>query len=452
MKKIIKRIKNNPMLIVFFVILLLFAPAALFAPGESMDRAVVTAIGIDKQDDEYIISLLTFIPTPNQTYLETNSVVNGKGDNMAEALYNAELTLGRKLGLSHVKTAVVNEELLKEDISKDLSYLSHISALSENTVFICTNDKAQDFLNSAQSLEKDIGLKLEDLVDFNVTNIYVTDTTLEAFFKGYYSNTRSAIIGFLSLEENCGQVGCAQDKDDGGESTDENGEAEGETEGGKDGVGGASETGYSSSTPSSGGSGSSSGGQSGGTEEKGTGEKRILNLGEVILLKDGRKVAKLSTKQLQGINITNDRAIGRSITVAGVSNEFYNDATLTYVIRNKRVTTKTKFNNGIPIYSADIVLGLELVEGKENGRSIKSNTEISEIPHDVYLKIEEQIRQDYSDTLRLIRDHKTDVIGVMEKFERENKKNFRKFLDSLDDPDDYLNFIIFELIVDIQSD
>lgn len=432
MKKLFNKIKSNPMLVIFLIIMVAFMPTALFSPGESNQKAIVTAVGLDKHGDEYEISLLTFIPTPNQTYVETSSVISGKGPTVANAISNAELTLGKEVGLSHAKTTVVSEAVLEEDVAKDIDYLSRISSLSENTVFICTNDSAKEFLLAAQSLEKDIGLKLEELISYNVRNIYVADTTLEAFYKGYFSMNKASLLGYLALEE----------ADEESRTEDGSGSSSGDSSGGSANPGAGS---IASPSESGGGEGSSNGG---GNQKA----KRISNQGDIVLLKNGVLVAKLSEEQLNGINILNPEAVSQIITVDNINTEKYKDASLTFIVRNKRIMTATKFENGIPIYVANVVMGMELIEAKEANGVVINNYELSEIPEPVEFQIEQKIKREFADTLKLLRSKRTDVIGVREKFEKENRKNFKKFLDGLDDPDDFLRFINFELIIRVQSD
>ena len=148
---------KSPMIIVFIVILLFFTPFAIYSPGESRNRGVVTAIGIDRIDQQYEVSLLTFIPTANQSYQEKTSVISGKGNSVAEAVYNAQIAMGRTIGLAHAKTTIVNEELLSEDVSTTVDYLSRVASLPENTVFVCTNNSAKEVLEQSKNLVSDLG-------------------------------------------------------------------------------------------------------------------------------------------------------------------------------------------------------------------------------------------------------------------------------------------------------
>lgn len=531
MKRAIKHLLYTPMLIVFIFILIFFAPFAIFQPGENKTRAIITAIGIDKIDNQYELSLLTFIPTPNQTYLETNSVVSGKGPSIAEAIADAELTLGRKIGLSHAKTTVVNEAMLDEDVAKDIDYLGRVASLAENTIFVCTDNSARELLMAAQTLQDNVGLKLEQLINYNASKIYVTDTSLEAFYKGYFSDVGASIIGFFTLGEgnSVGQGGSegsgnsagAEGSSGSGQSGSGGGEASGMSSGGKgsqqgssggnvnapsesssqlssSGSGGGSETnssagktfGGSGGSGSSGGpaggetgsasdffglgdptaggadsatggtgsssgdkSDSSTGGESPTTSNSGSGgQKQIMNKGETILLKKGKRVARLNHEQLNGINILNQKAVFQTLLLRDVTDDLYHHADLTFIIRNKRVQISTKFQNGHPVFSANIVAGLELMEIREDGKSLKLNTEFSRISDIVAARIEQKLRKDFADTLKILREHKTDVIGVTETFERNNRKEFRAFMERLDNSDEFLDYINFQLAVRVQSD
>ena len=201
LKEKIKKICKNPMLIIFIIILIFYTPLAIYSPGESRNRGIVTAVGIDKIDNEYEISLLTFIPTVNQSFEEQKSIISAKGPSIAEAVYRAQIAMGRDIGLFHAKTTVVNQSLLKDDVATHLDYLSRVASLPENTVFIGTNKTAKELLRLSQKSKSNIGLKLEQLVGYNAQNIYLTDSSLESFYRGYYDQTKSSIIGYLCVQD-----------------------------------------------------------------------------------------------------------------------------------------------------------------------------------------------------------------------------------------------------------
>lgn len=416
MKEQVKKWCKQPVIIVLIIILIFFTPLAIYSPGENRNRGVVTAIGIDKTNEEYEISLLTFIPTPNQTYKELTSIITGRGETVAEALYKAQISMGRKIGLAHAKTTVVSKELLQEDVASYIDYLSRVASLPENTVFVCSSTSAKELLESSQSLEEKIGLKLEQLIGFNANNIYVTDTSLEAFYKGYYKKVKSSIIGYLKVEDEKQDLQMTSDSAKGG--------GQGST---------ANAEGSSNN------------------QEESKSKKTIINEGEAVLLKEGKMVDLLTIDELNGINLLNKKALNQIISIKDIElNGQKFD--LSYKIKNKKVLINTKFENDIPIYSAQLILGLELVEAKGNHKTVVINTEFSEITGEVEKALDKEIKKQFTNALKVLRENKTDVISINEKFFNDNRKEYKKYIEKIEDIDNFINFVNFKLSLIIQPD
>lgn len=423
MKRRVRVILKSPMIIVFIIILLFFTPYAIYSPGESRNKGVVTAIGIDKIEDELEVSLLTFIPTANQSYQEKSSVISGKGDSVAEAVYNAQIAMGRTIGLAHAKTTIVNEALLEEDITSTVDYLSRVASLPENTVFVCTNKSAKEMLQQSQNLVNDLGLKLEQIIAYNANNLYVTDTSLEAFYKGYYSHVKSSIIGYLEVEDDL-------------YINEDNAEVSG-----AESVSGGQSEGLQGSSNSSSGNGDAKG-------------KHIVNQGQAMLIKEGKKVAILDVEQLNGINLLNPKSINQIIEIDGVEKEgeVYS---MQFRIKNKKVLISTTFENGYPIYMAQLILGVKLVEVGGEHDELRLNTEFSEITDEISAKIERAVKQQFTSSINILKENNTDVIGIGRKFFQDDRKSFKKFIDDIggiENADKFINYVTFKLNIVTQSD
>ena len=128
MRRFFKTIKATPILLALIFIALFFFPSAIIAPAESVSNAIVTAIGLDKQENEYEVTLLTFLSYPNQSYTERYEIFTSTGGTLSEALTKAGLQLGKAVSLFHTHTAVVSENLLKEDIAPALNYLVRVAS------------------------------------------------------------------------------------------------------------------------------------------------------------------------------------------------------------------------------------------------------------------------------------------------------------------------------------
>lgn len=427
MKRAIKKYVQNPMLIVFAIILIFFTPSAIYSPGQNRERGVVIAIGVDRQAEEYEISLLTFIPTVQQSYKEMSSVISGKGDSIAKALYNAQIAMGRKIGLSHAKTTIVNEELLQDDVAKHIDYLSRVASLPENTVFVCTDKTAKEILQASFTLESTIGLQLEQIIGYNAENLYVTDTSLEAFYKGYYGRQRASLVGFLSISNESEDMTAT----------------------------GTSEQSSSNQIDSGGEQGQKSGSQGNKTSSVGgedsQGQKNILNKGEAVLLKEGKLAEKLTIDQLNGINLLNTQSVNQIVTIDGIEMNGYMYK-LSYRIKNKRINVVTTFENGSPIYSAHLILGVELVEAEGEQEHLRLNTEFSNIEGNIRKKLDNAIKNQFTQALKVLRDNKADVIGISETFFKQHRKQYNKFIGEIGDEDNFINFVNFKINLTIQAD
>ncbi len=463
MRNQIKNLFKNPMILVFIAILVCFTPQSLYSPGQNREVGVVVGIGIDKQADEFEVSLLTFIPTAQQSYEQMNSVISGKGETVAKALYNAQIAMGRKVGLSHAKTTVVNQELLKNDVAEYIDYLSRVASLSENTVFICTDSSAKDLLQASISLESTVGMQLEQIIGYNAKNLYVTDTSLEAFYKGYYSKASSSLIGFISVE--CEDGACQ----DGASGASQNiGPTQINTAGtgandisSSSSMSGSSRSGSGSGTTTtnstSGGSGGGSGGNSGsdgGSDSSGSGSsgggKKILNEGKAVLLKNGKLMETLSVDLLNGINLLNIESINQIITI----NEDKEEKPLkfSYRIKNKRINIVTKFENGYPVYGAQLILGLELVEIDGYHENLKVNTEFSDIKPEIRKKIDQNLKNQFTEAIEVLRKNRTDVIGINEAFFKAHRKEYLHFIDEIGGTDKFLDYVNFKVNFVLESD
>jgi len=427
MKGQIKKLMQNPMLIVLIIILIFFTPSAIYSPGQNRERGVVIAIGVDRQNEEFEISLLTFIPTVQQSYKEMSSVISGKGETMAKALYNAQIAMGRKIGLSHAKTTIVNQELLQDDVAEYIDYLSRVASLPENTVFVCTDKTAKEILQASFTLESTVGLQLEQVIGFNAENLYVTDTSLEAFYKGYYGRQKASLIGYLSIAENQSEemttTGTSQQS--GSFQVDNGGDRE---------SGGSSQTKTSSKS---------------GEDSKG--QKHILNKGEAVLLKEGRLAEKLTVDQLNGINLLNTKAINQIVTIDGIDLNGYKNK-LSYRIKNKKINPRTYFENGSPVYSAQLILGLELVEIEGEHEHIKINTEFSKINPQIRKKLDAILKNQFTEAIKVLRENKSDVIGVSDKFYKEHRNEYNKFIKEIGREDDFIDFVNFKINLILQAD
>ena len=416
MKKYLKSIFKTPMVFVFILITIIYGFNALGMTAEINRYAIVSAIGIDSSDDvesKFEISLLTFIPIAEQTFTETYKVVSAKGKSLSEAMDFAGLHIGREVGLSHVKLIVLNEDLVHEDVTKFLDYLSRSRHMSSSTKLVITDSTAKEFLQVAEQLDSQSSIKVSELITYNNEYIYATDSTLETFFKGLFGPTRVSLVPYIILED---------------EST----------------------SGFAVS--SSGGSGNGNGGtQSKTGQAESSQEKKIVNNGDTIVFKDAVEKVKISGRDIEKINLIRGDFNTGAIDIENFSDENFDEVNLTFEIFDKKLRNKVTYQNGVPIFQIDMELSLTLTEVENKNGMIEKNVEFFTITPEALAAIEQKVRKSVMEGVEIMRDNQIDVIDFYTIMHNSDKRAFNKFLSSLEDEDDYLSRMVFKVSVKVYS-
>lgn len=414
MKQFVQTAFKTPMFLVFAFVLCLYGFSALGRPAEINTYAVVTSIGIDSTDDEenrYEISLLTFIPIAEQNFTETYKVVSAKGRSVSEAMDFAGLHIGRQVGLSHVKLVVIDKNLINDDISNYLDYLSRSKNMSASTRIIVSDSSAKDFLNAAQKLDSESSIKVSELINFNSEYIYSADSTFETFFKGLFGPTRVSLIPYLKLEEkSVDGISVFADNEQGGSGQDQK-------------------------------SGSTT------TQEL----EKIVNNGDTMIFKDGKFKTMIDGKDAKKINLIRGDFKTGSIEVYNFSNEDFDNVNLVFEIFNKKIKYKVVYENDIPIFMIDMKLTLSLSEIQNPNGMIEKNVEFFVISDKEMEAISQKVNSSMAQALEIMRENQVDIIDFYTYMHNSNKVEFQKFLDSLDDKDNYLSHIVFKSSITVYS-
>ena len=422
MKHFVVNLFKTPMFLIFAIITLIYALPALGKQAELSRYAVVTAIGIDNVEEENLenpenkfeVSLLTFIPIAEQTFTETYKVISAQGRSISEAMDLAGLHIGREIGLSHVKSVIMNTDLLKDDVSKFLDYLPRSKNMAASTKLLATDSKAKDFLNAVQKLNSESSIKVSEVINFNTNYIYSSDSSFETFFKGMFGPTKVSLVPFLTINDTEGGISVASG---------------GEQSGGQE---------------SSNGGGQNSSTTSGQNEE-------IVNSGDTLIFKDGKLKTMLTGFDMKKINLVRGDYTTGSIEVKDYTDKIFDHANLIFEIFDKSVQYKVKYENGNPIFYINAQMTLALSEVENGDGMVEKNVEFFVVDQKCINALENKIRRSVADAIGIMRDNQTDIVDFYTFMHNSDKKAFNNFLDSLEDREDYLNRIVFKIGVDILS-
>ena len=410
MKFFCQQLIKTPMLLVFVFMLIFYGIVAVAMPAEINQYAVVTAIGIDKAEEEenneiYELTLLTFVPVAQQSFTEKYKLVNGKGRSVSEAMDIASLNIGREIGLSHLKMIVLSKEIVQEGVFKFLDYLIRDIQISSSTKIVTTDTLAKEFLKTAQKLDNESSIKVSEHILFNSEYIYSTESTLETFFKGEFGPTHVGLMACLSSK-----------------SSDEQ-------------------------TMPTAGSDLSNG--SGGDGQQSSSAEEMITQCHVYVFKNEELVVMLGEREMKKVNFVLGDYSNGSIVVKNITDNHFNDANLTFEIFDNTISYHIVYQNGIPVVNIDTSLTLRLSEIEQESEPLQENVELYVVSQTVTNALEKKVRNSMADGINIMREHQVDIADFYTILHNNNPKAFHKFLDSLEDSDDYLNHIVFKVSVRI---
>ena len=442
MKKIVTSIKRTPMLLALVLIALWFFPSAIVAPSESAVNAIVTAVGLDKNEQDYEVTLMTFLSHPNQSYSEQYEVISCSAPSISEAFTNASLQIGKNISLFHTHTAIVSERLLEEDIASALDYLGRVASLPQSCVLISTNVTSKQFLEFVQELDKESDINLEDLLFYTSNYVLWKYTTINSFYEGYYSPVKASILGHLTITQ--GDVNGIPIKNT------ENVVGLGSSSGGSSG---GSESGQSSGSQQSESPNQTNGAQQSGGESQSSSSSnqlQIVNDGSCLLIKNGKMQAHMTKEQLRGLNWLNSSTSGAVITLENFSDQTFDEARLIYKVQREQVLDKVEFENGVPVYTANIKLFISLMEANGSKEELTESREVAYISDEVRELIEKQVKTEINSSLEFLSTQNCDTLDMYEKFYENCRAQTKNYLQTHSlQPEDFLKNVVFKVIVSL---
>ena len=406
-KKILLKIKTSFAFAYFVAILVIFLPNAITMPSLSFRGAIVTAIGVDKIEDEVEISVLTLSSILKEEKSENSMLVSGRDSTVANAIANIESQIGRRLKMGHTGYVVISQSLATENIANVINSLSFTTKLPNTVSLVLSRESAKEILQQSNSLEQSSMYKLKEIIqnEFNVN--YTKDTSLDSFLKGYYSETSTSTLGYIKIENDFS-------------------------------------TGISSSQQNSNSNQQSSSAQ---TSQE---EKKVISFQrEHAVFVNGILKYITTVEEMKGVNWVVENNLQQIITIKNVTEQGLNDATISLEVQKNIIHPKVEFLNNVPHITFNLSLKLNIVEILQSQEHVKSFKEIK-ISNDINQKIEDEIKKEISFSLGKFREEKTDVMGIYKILYFANHKKFEKFLSNLEDKNDFLKYVQVYVKVDSQ--
>ena len=187
--------------IIVFILLLFLT--GCYNYNELNDLAIVVAMGIDKVDSEYVISLE--VVNTQKSSEEKNSkftIYQAKGDTIEQAVKNISYVCPKKIYLSHLEVIIYGENIAKLGIKNSLDYLArNIEIRGDTIMLIAKNSRALDILETKTPIDAINARNIASLIKTSHStlgkSVYITfDDVLSTFL----NNNKEIIIPSITLE------------------------------------------------------------------------------------------------------------------------------------------------------------------------------------------------------------------------------------------------------------
>lgn len=361
--------------------------------------SIITAIAIDKEQDEYKVTAQIAVPEATDTNSENlKSQISGKGSTVGGAIKDLGDLSGWFPKLAFCNLIIIGNGLKDDNVIKVLDYFAKTLRVQDSALVAMSEKEAYKLLELATPLDNISSFALQKILLKNTGfDRDVSSTDVKTFCSRHYSISGSAIMPIIKSEP-------AGEDDSGGSS-------------GGDSSGG----GQASSQSSSGRSEKSSG------EEKKKNDS-LFNAKTTALFKDGKMVGTLDENLTFVYNALHHPFKGTTFPVDGIK---FNGQTTNYLLTVLNSAPKLKVKADVNQLMLDISLNLYCkVSDHSADGSEESLSQNTPLPSDVIESAEDYFKTEIEKLIQAEIDTGCDFLNIKEKLYRFNYKQYSRYKDS----------------------
>ncbi len=374
--------------------------------------AIVTAVGVDKEGDEFIVSSQIAMPVSEGQQSSTKTVlIVSKGNTVSAALEKTNGKTGWYPKLVFCKLLLLGEETVKSNVFDVLDFFLRDEYISEDCLVAACEGTAQEVLNASTPIDNASGQAIEKILSAHAERVgSATPNTLRGFASSSLGESKSGYLPLLkaqSLQEQTEKSG----------GTDEEKEQSGSS-------GSSDSSGSSSSQSGSSGSGSSSGG----AQKSGqSGEEKAFKANQTSIFLNGISVQTLTKEETFAFAAVKTKLKLAPYTVAA-NDKFY---TLTIKHNDPKIKLSVEKNGTIKLdISVSLVAGIADFSKAEKENEI---SDAGDIPSGVFAAAERTLKEQIERTFDKCRQSKCDLFGLTDRLRKYDNKYYEALKNDLMD-------------------
>ena len=378
-----------------------------FGLTDVQKTAIVMAVGIDREDDEFILTSQIAVPQPSKQGNASQAVqLVSRGKTVAEAFEQINAKTGWYPKLVFCKLIILGKKAAEENVFDALDYFLLDEYLSDGCLVATCDTLAKDLLNTSALVDQSSSVAMTKILSSHAQRVgTVLPNTLRAFAASYFSDGKSGYLPILKTAPQQEKIGAN------GESN--SGENQNSSQGGQSGQSGQG-----------GQSGQSSGADS--NAQKGqNGDKPVFSAQETALFVAGKRVGTLTAEETFAFN-----AVKNQLRLAAYSVE-EKDAVCTLSIKQNSPKRKlTVGKDGRAIFEISLSLTAGLLDNS-SALPLDKITDSGDVSDAVFTAAQKKLGGEIKTLFEKTKSLGCDIFGIREQFFKYGKRGLQNHQDTL---------------------
>ena len=409
--------------LVITALLLFFYFSNDFGLIDIQKSALILAVGIDREDTEFIVTAQIAVPQSSAQGKEAGAVqLESRGGTVADALNQINVKTGWYPKLVFCKLIVLGEETVKHNVFDALDFFLRDEYMSDSCLVAACEGTAKAILDTTTPIDPISSVAAGKVLSAHAEKVgTVAPSTLREFSIGYFSAARSGSLPVLKPEK-------LQESSSGPAQNGAGGETQG-PQNGENQSGGANKCAFSpalsDTTPAS----EALPAAASGSEKSGSAqpqaEEKVFSAGETMLFYDGVAVGKLTPEETFAYCI-----VVNKLRLAAYTTE--SDG-VPYTLNIKNNTSSVRFAVDKDAAAA-LDIRVNAVAGIENVSFAQTVPELSDtnpVPEEVFADAENSLKEQILSVFEKSRLSGCDLFGVTERLRKFNTRYYPAYREDI---------------------
>ncbi len=403
----LKYIWKNKVLLIIVLLAFWLVPNAIGLSEQSKTESIVTAIGVDKINGEYEVSLQYIVPSSNNT-TEELKLATQKGSTVGEAIESIKLQQGKLSGFAHCRFLAFNDEACKENFIEVLDYLLRRKTNTNNILLINTPDSAKELLSISNKLDSDLYSFLNNTGSNNDLGEFHNLKTIGDYYEAYFGQVKCLAINSVNVKTEKSQ----------------------EEQSGDSGTSGNAQNSS----------------DSGGTNKE---KKKFENKAIQVILKNDKKLITLTEQESDNLAWFNPEIKKDNFSIKNFNENNLQNAKVLFNVNNKICTSKASFKNNQPHLKVNVKIYVRTGEvDSENLQKKDYQVLQKKYSKELINKMKEEIISNMKSAEKHFKENNYDVINCFNNFYKFKNKELKEYLKT-NSKEDFIKNVIFDYNVEI---